>query len=355
MRRALVLLASLLSLALALTPAGTVIRNQAEAWVGDQRYLSPVVETVVQALCRPDLAPSGTQESPAYALTLNPGGTAYLRYRLTNAGNDRFTFALTYALGSQPDWTPRGVRIFKDLNGNGLPDPGEPEVYSLTLGMEESVDLVLAVEAPFVGEGVLLLTPVATCPSGERDGENWARLRLAPGPALQVEKTMTPRELRPGEEALVELRVRNLGEAAQGEIILLDDPLPLPLVPGSAFAPKGVVEYRTGGNWTQQEPQNPEGIRLRLPGLQSGEEALLRFRLRVPEGTPPGEGVNRARAEGPGGPGEAEVGYRVLPYYAHHLGPQGNPRALPGGRVAPTTGRREGPWWARPFALRWRF
>lgn len=340
MRRALVLLAGLLGPALALTPAGTVIRNQAEARVGDQRYLSNPVQTVVQALCRPDLTPSGGLEAPAYRVQVGPGGRAYLRYTLSNAGNDRFTFALDYALEAAPDWQPKGVRLYQDLNQNGLPDPGEPEVQSLALGPGEAASLVLAVEAPLQGQGRLRLSPVATCPTGERDGENWAWVLLAPGPSLWVGKTMTPAELAPGAEALVELRVRNLGGAAQGEVLLLDDPLPLPLVPGSAFAPKGVVEYRQGEVWTQEEPQNPQGIRLRLAGLQAGEEALLRFRLRVPLGAPPGEGQNRARAEGPGGPGEAVAVYRILGHYEHHLGPAGNPRALPGGEGSPDDRQR---------------
>jgi len=317
----------LLSLALALTPAGTVIRNQAVAWAGEERYLSNVVETVVRPLCLPQLSPDGTPANPGQVASISPGGYAYLPYLLTNGGNDRFTFRLGYTLGSR-DFDPVEVAFFPDLNGDGLPE-GNP-MAEVTLGMGESLRLVVRVKAPLAARGSLLLSPTARCPDGAEDRENWARLEARQGPALFLEKTM-PRTALPGAEVQVVLRVRNLGDGEALGVALQDLPLPLPFVPGSAQAPKGQVEYSDGQGWTAQEPPSVRGVRLLLPRLLPGEEATISFRLRVPLGTPPGLVENRASATGPGGPAEGRATLRVLPLYAHHLGPAGNPRALPGG------------------------
>ncbi|GLV47167.1 hypothetical protein TJA_03410 [Thermus sp. LT1-2-5] len=320
-------LALLSSFALALTPAGAVIRNQALAQVGEERYLSNVVETVVEALCVPLLGPNGTQAAPGLEAPGNPGGYAYLPYLLSNGGNAPFTFTLGHLLGPR-DFDPEEVLFFQDLNGDALPDGGP--ILEATLAMGESRRLVLRVKLPAQASGSLLLTPLARCPGGEEDRENWARVRAAMGPALQVEKAMTPTAL-PGEEVAVRLRVRNLGDAEARNVTLEDLPLPFPFVPGSASAPKGQIAYYDGASWSPTEPPSVQGVRLSLARLLPGEEALLTFRLRVPEGTPPGEVENRAVARGDGGPAEGRAVTRVLLLHRHHLGPQGNPRALPGG------------------------
>ncbi|MFN4073851.1 MAG: hypothetical protein ACK4G4_10640 [Thermus sp.] len=63
---------SLLALAFAMTPAGTVIRNQAMALVEGERYLSNPVETVVRPLCLPSLTPNGTPASPGQEAGVSP-------------------------------------------------------------------------------------------------------------------------------------------------------------------------------------------------------------------------------------------------------------------------------------------
>ncbi|MFN4074120.1 MAG: hypothetical protein ACK4G4_12010 [Thermus sp.] len=221
------------------------------------------------------------------------------------------------------------MAIFPDRNADGLPDGPSP-LTQATLAMGETLRLVVGVRAPSAATGTLLLTPVARCESGLEDADHYARITITTGPALSVEKQMPPSAL-PGEEITVFLRVRNLGTATAHTVILSDQPLPLPFVPGSAQAPKGRVEYYDGSTWGQTEPQAVRGIRLVLDRLLVGEEALLTFRLKVPPGTAPGLVDNIARAEGPGGPAEGRATLRVLPLYQHHLGPFHNPRALPGG------------------------
>ena len=324
----------LLGVAWAATPAGTVIRNQASASVEGQNYLSNVVETVVQALCVPAVLPNGTPTSPAQRAVAPAGGLAYLAYRLQNAGNAPFDFSLSWAQAGSA-WVPSQVRFFLDTDGNARRDPGEPEIRGLRLEMGQTAWVVMEVTLPLTASGELPLTPVLSC-NGAQDADNYALIAATSGPALEVTKSVSPARLSPGGEAEFSLVLRNTGgQAAAG--VLLGDRLDTPemagldYVAGSAQAAKGQLEYTPDGiNWQVQEPAQVKGLRLRLPKLEPGEEARLSFRVRAREGVR-GVRTNRAEATGEGGPAWAEAVLEVLPGYAHHLGPFGNPKALPGG------------------------
>lgn len=335
MRLALTLLLSLSSLAWALTPAGTVIRNQAEARVGGERYLSNVVETLVQALCVPSVTPDGAIPSPGQEARAPAGGFAYLVYRVANLGNAPFTLGLDY-LDQDAGFRPEALRLFLDVNENGQPDPGEPTVAILDLAPGEAKRVGVEVRLPTPASGSYFFTLRAACADNQgvkRDEDNWARVRVGEGPVLQVFKEATPTAARPGEAVTFRLTLHNLGGEALGPIYLTDDlsGLPLVYVGGSARAPVGRVEFYDGSAWTPLEPASPKAIRLLLSGLGRGGMAELTFQARVLEGTPPQTLRNLARVEGPGGPAEGAAEFTVLPLYQHHLGPQGNPRALPGG------------------------
>ncbi len=324
------------SLAWAMAPAGTVIENQASATVASgERYVSNPVQTVVKPVCVPELASDGTPTHPGQRMSVGAGGYAVFPYVLSNQGNAEFDFQLAWAEAAGSDWHPAEAKLFLDENANGEADPGEPEVDQVRLALGESVRLVLRVKAPVGASGSLWITPVARCPSGETDDQNYAEVRLLSGPALAVEKRFSPAAVLPGEATAVELKVRNLGDApAGGEVVLSDDLESLSglaYVSGSAEAPKGTIEYRGPSGWQTSEPSEVRGIRLRLSDLDVGEEAVLRFRLEVAAGHAPGAVENVARAEGPGGPAEARAALEVLPIRVHYLGPGGNPRALPGG------------------------
>ena len=275
----------LLSVAFALTPAGTVIRNQAVAEASGERYLSNVAETRVQAVCRPLLFPDGTPEAPALRASAAPGGWVHLPYRLKNGGNAPYTFALSHVLHGTSSWVPEAVRFYLDVNANALSDPGEPEVSEVALGMGEEVALVLALKVPATASGSLFITPVATCPGGEEDGENYARVEASGilEPSLFLAKAASPAALLPGERATFTLTLRNLGTGEARGPILLSDPLAglegLRYVPGSARAPKGILEFFDGAAWRTEEPPSVLGVRLRLERLLPGEEATLSFQV----------------------------------------------------------------------------
>ena len=318
------------SLALA-APSGTVIRNQASAAVGGQTYLSNEVETVVQAVCVASVTPNGSVASPAQRAVIPAGGLAYFSYLVGNTGNDRFKLELSWAQAS--GWTPSAVTFYLDTNGNGRRDSGEPVVASLTLNAGESQRVVLEVRAPLNVSGDTSVSPIATCPDGGQDGDNYSRVTVGNGPALNVSKSVDVSLVNPDQEVTFNLKVANLGNAAAGGPIYLTDLLNTPELAGfgfvanSASAPKGRLEYTANGTSWSASATPVQGVRLVLDSLQAGEEALLSFRMLASGSAVAGARQNVAKAEGQGGPAVGQTEFTVAARYGVFLGPVGNPRA----------------------------
>ncbi len=325
-------LALLLNLAWG-TPAGTVIRNQALAIVDGQTYLSNVIETVVQAVCVPSLTPGGTLDNPAQRAVVPAGGFVYFAYLLRNSGNQSFVFSLSWAQDSAL-WTPSSVRFYHDANGNARLDAGEVELSSVTLAPAQEIRLILALQTPLSAAGDLHISPVAACPDGTRDDDNYSRVSIGSGAALNVVKSVDTALVREGQEVLFSIRVWNLGNARSAGPIYVSDVLDTPELQGltymaaSASAAKGRLEYSDGSTWSDLEPPAVRSIRLVLDGLESGEEALFSFRMQVGAGATAGSRRNIATAESASSSAQASVELQVAAQYAHALGPLDNPQAV---------------------------
>ena len=335
-----VLLIAFSAAALAATPAGTVITNQATALAGGRTYRSNLVETVVLPVCSVTITPDGTPAQPGQTVDVVLGGTAYLPYRILNTGNASARFDLTLQQDPSSEWTPVASTLYLDEDCNGRLDPADPAVTAVDLAAGEEACLLVSVQAPDQGRGDLYISPVAACPQGTSDRENYGRVHLLGGPQLQVDKSMTPTRVLPGDLVRVSLSVRNAGDAPAEPVTLSDDLAPLAAAgaryePSSARAAKGTVEFSDGGGWTTREPASVSGIRLVLDRLDPGETAVLVFYLRVADDAAAATVRNRAVAEGPGGPAEGTAEFEIAPRYEHFLGPRGNPRALPGGEGSP--------------------
>lgn len=313
-------------------PAGTVIRNQAAAIVNGQIYLSNEVETRVQAVCVPAMTPNGSLASPGQRTTAPAGGTAYFSYRLQNSGNQSFLFNLSW-LQNGASWTPSAVRFYLDTNANAQLDPGEPEVSSLSLDMGQEAHLILAVQTPPSASGELLISPVATCPDGTRDEDNFSSIRIGSGPALSLVKSVDANPVRQNQTVGFTLRVQNLGSARAMGPVYVEDRLDIPglnglaYLAGSASTVKGRLEYFDGANWGSLEPTLVRGIRLVLDGLEVGEEAIFSFRMQVAADAAPGERVNLAQVSSSEGSAQTQASLQIAAEYAHALGPIGNPQA----------------------------
>ncbi|GGL92741.1 hypothetical protein GCM10010840_33580 [Deinococcus aerolatus] len=326
-----------------LTPAGTVITNQAQA-----EFLSPdtnqpvvstsnVVQTTVSAVCALSVTPDGTPAQPGQSAALLPGEAATFVYKIVNAGNATSTFAVSARTEAGGTSFP-GLRLVLDLNGNGVADANEPEISSVTLEADRSADVLLLVDAISAGDAFVNL--MASCAGGQSDSNNVSVVRISPPPELAVSKSFSPALLRPGSETTVTVKTTNGGRGQSREVILTDlltEQLAqgLSFVAGSAASNVssngGTLEYTADGvDWAATAGPVVRGVRARVPSLAPGADLTLTFKMRA-----------GASAENKVIPNTAtvltgkqtvtdtaRVDVRYLPAVA--IGPEGNPEAPEG-------------------------
>lgn len=323
------------SSALAATPAGTTITNQASATFapvtpgGPSAAQSNTVSTTVQAVC----AVSVTNVGAGSALTLG-GGVASFVFTVTNAGNDSFNIPL--ALSSTGMTPMPNLTLYLDSNKNGVVDAGEQPVSALNLPANGTANVIAQVKTQEGSQGEALLNLVASCAAGGAAASANARVTVNPPPRLNVTKTFDPAQIRPGQDTNVSVSTTNSSEYASREVILTD-PLAeqlaqgLEFVPNSAATNVGVIEYTADGNtWTTTQPTRVVGIRVRAETLAPGASINLRFRMRANEAADGKQVVNVATAltGGQSTQGQATVNVRYTPGVA--IGPVGNPLAPEG-------------------------
>ncbi len=139
LRRAFVVMAisGLIASANALTPAGTLIRNQASATyqVNGEQYTSTSNEVVTEVLAvyGLDLLLNGQDESepdhPVVVQHAYVGNEVYFQYEIRSYANTGDTVNITELVkgtSTMPD--PDAIYVYEDVNGNGAVDAGEPLV-----------------------------------------------------------------------------------------------------------------------------------------------------------------------------------------------------------------------------------
>ncbi|MCB1619133.1 MAG: DUF11 domain-containing protein [Thiothrix sp.] len=136
------------------TAAGTLIRNLATVTYEDtsgNTYSAQSNEAIitVKQVYSAEIASDNTKTAAA-------GQTVYSAHTLTNSGNGEDTYTLTVANADSLEASginPDSIAIYRDLNGNGIVDAGEPLVGNgttgtLTLTAGETAELVVAVAVP---------------------------------------------------------------------------------------------------------------------------------------------------------------------------------------------------------------
>jgi len=137
-----------------LTPAGTVITNQATTSILDdagqfQTVRSNTVRAVVQAVCAVTITPSAQQAQGA------PGKPHAFTFTVSNMGNAPYALSLGVSAPQNA-----GASVSPDtlsLQANGMPDP--------TIQAGSSADVVLTVTPSQAGDASAVLT--AACATGE--------------------------------------------------------------------------------------------------------------------------------------------------------------------------------------------
>jgi trimeric autotransporter adhesin len=142
---ALLLLSVFASNALAVTPAGTIIGNQATATYQDstgtaRTSTSNLVQTTVSQVKSFTLTAAG-------AKTGTPGQTVYYPHTITNTGNGTDTYALNAATAGGTV-TQTGLTYYVDANGDGVPDNFTPITSSGAIAAGTQFSFVVAASIP---------------------------------------------------------------------------------------------------------------------------------------------------------------------------------------------------------------
>jgi uncharacterized repeat protein (TIGR01451 family) len=146
----------------ALTPAGTVVGNQATATYQDaasnqftaQSNLFTVTVSQVAGLSLTgNLSRSGA-----------PANEVQFPHTVTNPGNGTDTYNLTTATGGAV--TLQSITIIRDDNGDGTANPGEPAITSVTLNLNQTQMIVVRATIPNFAangsSGTITLTATST-------------------------------------------------------------------------------------------------------------------------------------------------------------------------------------------------
>jgi trimeric autotransporter adhesin len=223
-----------LSTALAMTPAGTQIQNQASASYIDsagqpRTTTSNLVVTVVQQVYSFTITPDGPNEnSPGQIKTALPGGQVIFNYVVTNTGNGTDTINLSLVQDTADKFDLLSPAIYLDANCNGNLDPGETAVTSVTLGMGQQACVIVRGTIPtFASDGqhgnLNLVGTSAGSPS-VTDTNNWAQALATAQAALTASKSASPSgTVSPGDTITYTISGQNVGgSAAYGISVTVD-------------------------------------------------------------------------------------------------------------------------------------
>ncbi len=242
----------LAGVALAATPAGTFIRNQASASFlaanGERvTVTSNLVETRVERVAGLALTANRAQRAA-------PGATVELPHTVRNLGNgdDAFALAAENLPGDNIDLEQ--LEIHADANGDGLADAGGPIGVTPTLVAGASFDIVVRTRVPAAAtDGSIARVELVAV--SELDGAIGARnedaLTVGSGAAVTVTKRLSARAgAAPSGPYSVTLSWVNEGDGVAGDLVLLDA-----LPPGMSYVP-GSGRWSGGGTPTDANPDD---------------------------------------------------------------------------------------------------
>jgi len=329
--------------AYAITSANTVIANAASATYEDEsgfeyEVLSNLVEVRVLPIRGVEVLPD-YQERSAIS-----GDFVNFPFYLKNSGNSVDRYGLSYENLSGDDGDFQSLELFVDLNGNGKVDPGEP-LYDNdnppSLEPGEVLSLILKAKVPLeVKKGQLRasLTGYSLSDPTKRDENNLAVAKLDSSGFVRLFKSSSKSQAVPGEELTFTVSFTNPGlEPVEGTNISVDfnnDGIPEPkkgiLIADSlpsqlqfldflSAEPSATLVFKGEEDsfWKESVSEVKGEVRevgVILNSLQPDQEGHFSFKVRVKEGTPPGELENLATALFDGATSQSNgVFVRVLP------------------------------------------
>jgi len=297
----------------AATSAGTVLRNQAQV-----RYLNPLTGQVVTQnsnVSQLVVAPyRDVLLGNSNALTVAAGQRVNLPHVLTNTGNVDDDYSLTAVNSAGDDGDLLNLRLYEDVNGNGVVDAGEPEITApVSLPAGASLSLVVAgTVASGQGQNDVLRASVLAESQTDVDVSDSRQdsVTVASGAFLNLTKSSSQSCDNPAQEgqsldysisytntgsnAPAERRFLISGQVEQG--VMLEDALPanVQLRPGSAAGISPIqsvaVVHRSGDaddewirfdQWSPSTPVDRFGVLVPASAMESNESGGFTFGVQV--------------------------------------------------------------------------
>jgi large repetitive protein len=308
----------LLASAYATTPlAGLRINNQATVTFFDTNagFFSTLNSNTVVVIVQPVEA---VQIRAAQTFNRAPASFAVLPYRVTNSGNVTTTYTLTFSNATGDNYDLSGLTLYRDTNGNGLVDVGEPLFAAggtITLAPGQSFDLVLQGQ---IGAAV---------PLGQTALVNFAATSLVQGATASVtdsvvtalaanmalQKAVSRLSALPLDVLTYTLTAQNTGSAAASGVpvsvdgnaallVVVRDVIPANTVFIGLGAP-GVATplYHTAGvdanTYTSTPPANPsmvDAVGFGFTKIDAGQTMVRTFDVRI-NANASGDIVNMAK------------------------------------------------------------
>ncbi len=214
-------------------PAGTTIRNEASATYVPAGFTQ--LETVSNAVELTVVAVESLSLTQDQNILRPPGMVVSLSHLLKNTGNGTSSYILNLVndpglAGCPANPLAMGdLRLVRDLNGNGVPDVGEPSLALntpnvLTLRMGESTGLIVQGTMPLAPSGAVCLSLTATTQDQGVSARNQDIITIGNAAILALNKTASYEGvLVPGSRLNYTVMGTNVGAGA-----VLPTPVTLP-------------------------------------------------------------------------------------------------------------------------------
>lgn len=229
-------------LAIAATPAGTVIKNQASASYRDGDGVlhvatSNIVETLIQQVAALQLAQDQTR--PVVA-----GKQVFLSHTITNTGNGVDSYTLDVVNGGAADDFDLGsLTIYPDANQDGQPDVYVPVLVTPSLAMQQSWNFVIAgLVSPGTPAGNVANVQISATSqyNSTISAANTDSVTVTDGAVIEVDKTISATSgASPDGPLTISLGYRNVGTQSAQSVVLLD------------ALPAGMQYVASSGRWNE--------------------------------------------------------------------------------------------------------
>jgi uncharacterized repeat protein (TIGR01451 family) len=224
----------------AVTPAGTIIKNQASASYRDSNGVmrtatSNLVETLIQQVAALELFQSQTRIAAA-------GQQVFFPHTLTNTGNGTDSFSLSVSNAGGDDFDYTLLAIYDDSDQDGLPDSYTAVTVSPGLGMQEQWHFVVAASVPAgqaSADAGVLNVAVQSQFNSAITATNTDTTTLSADAVIELGKSISATSgTSPGGSHTVTLTYRNTGSANANNVTLID------------ALPSGMTYVPSSGRWS---------------------------------------------------------------------------------------------------------